>query len=719
MLAHCCSMARGWLRKWWPLVSVAGLSAGVIELLYLLFHARNRDDLSTYGAFAMPVVLLVGGWLAWAWRKGSTSRPADAAVVEALDTFADRLGDAVQAQWKQAAEERGLTGVDPVQVTWGRPSQAIAGPATAATGSHRFDPLPGLPETRELELTAGNAGNLHALYGGLRSGRLVVAGPPGSGKTGAAVLLLLAALRHRGEVAAGQRAEVPVPVLFTAQDWNPRRESAVAWLAGKLQATYPLLAGPTGAATATALLACGRIAVILDGLDEISPELRPVALQALSQQATFRLVILSRTSEIAAAAASRGVLQGAAAIELNPVGSGSAADYLQRTQLDPPPPGWRELAHRLRADADTPLSQALNSPLTLTLVRDTYHGGDIRELLEFADTALIGMAVDDAAAAIVDHLLDRVLPAAYAWHPGHPQPTYNCATAQQVLAAIAAQLNREGTRDLNWWVISDWAPPLPRFIAAGVISGVAAGLVAELAVGFVFGYVIPLILGALAFALSICIKFIVPRKERPSSIGKFRLRKALSGFKIRIGFAVGVMVGGSAGFPWGVKVALISALVSGLIFGLAGAVADSLEADPDSGSSLSPKTSWSNSRQYGLASGLVCGIILGLAAGFGTGLSVLLSPYDGYKFGLEFGLGTALAIGFFFGLLAFQVFTETWDASLASVQLAFKWGTQVRLTRFLDDALSRNVLRAVGPSYQFRHARLQDRLAEKAAARDK
>jgi hypothetical protein len=35
--------------------------------------------------------------------------------------------------------------------------------------------------------------------------------------------------------------------------------------------------------------------------------------------------------------------------------------------------------------------------------------------------------------------------------------------------------------------------------------------------------------------------------------------------------------------------------------------------------------------------------------------------------------------------------------------------------KFLDDARERNVLRTVGPVYQFRHARLQDRLAAAAA----
>ena len=34
--------------------------------------------------------------------------------------------------------------------------------------------------------------------------------------------------------------------------------------------------------------------------------------------------------------------------------------------------------------------------------------------------------------------------------------------------------------------------------------------------------------------------------------------------------------------------------------------------------------------------------------------------------------------------------------------------------RFLEDARQRNVLRIIGPVYQFRHARLQDRLAGQA-----
>ncbi len=49
--------------------------------------------------------------------------------------------------------------------------------------------------------------------------------------------------------------------------------------------------------------------------------------------------------------------------------------------------------------------------------------------------------------------------------------------------------------------------------------------------------------------------------------------------------------------------------------------------------------------------------------------------------------------------------------AMACVQHRVKSGTPVRLLRFLDDARGRHVLRTVGPAYQLRHARLQDRLA--------
>ena len=71
-----------------------------------------------------------------------------------------------------------------------------------------------------------------------------------------------------------------------------------------------------------------------------------------------------------------------------------------------------------------------------------------------------------------------------------------------------------------------------------------------------------------------------------------------------------------------------------------------------------------------------------------------------------------VAVAVMLGLIA----SKTWPVSLTFVQLAPRWHTPVRLMRFLEDAHERGVLRTAGPVYQFRHARLQDRLAEQASA---
>ena len=183
--------------------------------------------------------------------------------------------------------------------------------------------------------------------------------------------------------------------------------------------------------------------MILDGLDEITESLRSAALRALSQQATFRLVLLARSAEMADAAA-RAMLQGAAAIELQDIAPGVAADYLTRTQLDPPPHGWDELTSLLREQPGSPLALALNNPLMLTLVRDTYRAGDdAGELLGLRDAAGHHASSED----ITDHLLDRVLPAAYTQQPGEPPPRYDLATAERALLYIATRMNQDGTRE--------------------------------------------------------------------------------------------------------------------------------------------------------------------------------------------------------------------------------------------------------------------------------
>jgi hypothetical protein len=126
----------------------------------------------------------------------------------------------------------------------------------------------------------------------------------------------------------------------------------------------------------------------------------------------------------------------------------------------------------------------------------------------------------------------------------------------------------------------------------------------------------------------------------------------------------------------------------------------------DSTSPLSPFSSWRSDRAFGLVVGLVDALQVGLVVGLGAGLRV------GLWYDLRIGLWVGLGAGF----LVWLVYPQSWSSSLAFAQLAAFGRTPVRLMRFLEDARSRSVLRTVGPVYQFRHARLQDRLAAQESA---
>jgi len=112
------------------------------------------------------------------------------------------------------------------------------------------------------------------------TGRLVVLGEPGSGKTILLVQLTLDLLDERTD-------DTPVPVLLSVTSWNPEKETLQDWLAGSLKVEYPWLTrtAPGTAAGRTCLevlLQDRKILPILDGLDEIPDEVRRSALDKMN-----------------------------------------------------------------------------------------------------------------------------------------------------------------------------------------------------------------------------------------------------------------------------------------------------------------------------------------------------------------------------------------------------------------------------------------------------
>ena len=692
------------LRKFrvvWPVAAIVVVVICTAWPMWIIWRSPHRSEFEAFGSFAAPIIGAAVSLIIYVAKI--RQQPADQDGVS-IDEVADRLIDAVRQQWTNAAVDRRLLQPEPIPLRWERSSQPIAGPVSAAASSRQLPPLPGLTTVQPWQLQSGGLSDLHTLYGGLGSGRIVIVGAPGSGKSGSAVLLILAALAHREQLHTEDRLQVPVPLMFTFHGWDPHSQRLGDWLAGRLQETYPLFAGKAGKRHAAQLVEAGRIALILDGLDEIAEELRPVALQALSQQANFRVVILSRSAEMAAAAR-QAFLEGAVALELQAVDPAAADEYLTRVQLDPPPSGWRELTCRLRREPDGAIAKALSNPLTLTLIRDTYRfGDDIHEFLSFCD------AVGDVSGEdIQDYLIDRVLPAAYTARPGEAAPRYDLEKACHTLGHIAAQMNKDNTRDLAWWLIPALAPRVPRIVVTGLIVGLVFALAGWLVTaftlaGWLLGFALGLVGGLTAGLIS------GRSRSAPHRVVHLHWRRLLNRSSLiaglLIGLTFGLMIALLFRFWIGPGSALVSAIGGGLVIGLGFAFVSGLqfsqpEHGADDGSSFRPRDSWQRDKAFARTLGLLVGIVFWL--GFWVVLTIAVA--------LGFGFAVGGIAGIAFGITLGLSYSQTWMASLAFAQLARRWHTPLRLLDFLDDAHARDVLRTVGPVYQFRHARLHDRLA--------
>ena len=665
-------------RRIWPLVGLFGLVVLGLAIAYYVLIAKKTADAVSVVAGVVGVLAITAHLVQWLLKAlRNTGPPPDKVVNSAADCLAEQ----VDVQWSEAAGDRGLLAPVPMPVQW-HWCEGVTNRPADAVGSSRFEPLPGIPPASTEIIQAGELTDLRKVFGGLASGRIVIVGGPGSGKSAAAILLLLDVLKYRLGVGPNERARVPVPVLFTLRGWDPETQLVRDWLSRELTRTYPFLAA-YGRAVREKLISSKRLAFFLDGLDELPQALRAPALKALSTQATSRVLILSRSKEMAGAVGG-GFLVGAAALELEPIPASVAAEYLDRTQCGPLPGPWQRLVDYLRAQPDSVVSAALSSPLMVSLVRDTYGAGE--NPAELLDAARLGTAAD-----VEHHLLDRVLPAAYARRPGEAPPRYSLDAATRGLGYIAARMNRDNhRRDLAWWQVTDWVPKAPLIITTSLLFGVVCGLL----FGFAHGPVVGLAAALVAVVLEALGQagFLEPLGP-PKRLGTVQRRAMLSPKSLRAAPALGVAFGTMEWIVGGPGIGLLFGLLGGLatwlVLGLGRSGAEQAPSKP--------LDSWRSDRNYGLA----VGIPVGLVAGVGLGLALGIGFVGGFVIALVIGL----VVGLFY--------PNTWRTAVACGQLRLSGHTPFRLIRFLEDAYARNVLRTVGPIYQFRHASLQDHLAMK------
>ncbi len=315
---------------------------------------------------------------------------------------------------------------------------------------------------KPLEL-AGRLAEIADIYRLIPSGRLVVLGRTGSGKSVLAVRFVLDVLRMR------ERGD-PVPVVFSPASWDPTTTGFRDWLADQLVRDHPGLAatGPSGSTLATALVEAGRILPVLDGFDELAAGLHRAALDALNAT-TLPLVVTSRPGEYAAVAGTD-ALTAAAAVRLTDLTVTDLVNYLPRTtRNDAGTTVWEPVLRELREHPERPASvnlrAVLTTPLMVGLARAIYSDAAGPDPSALLDTDRFGSQYE-----LEGHLLSSFIPTVY-----RDDSRWDHEQVRGWLGYLARHLDRLGTQDLAWWQLGNGMRRASRMLVVGLVSGLPSG----------------------------------------------------------------------------------------------------------------------------------------------------------------------------------------------------------------------------------------------------
>lgn len=591
------------------------------------------------------ILLALAVTLLFLWAR-SWAHWAAAAFGPSLREAADYLAAALDVQWGHEAAVRRINDPYPLPVPWRSVPAHLVDPQSAA----------------DMHDLAGTGYDIVSVFRSIPTGRLLVLGSPGAGKSVLLVQFLLSFLRDR------RRDGDPVPVLFPLASWNPAEQSLHEWMAERLVRDYPALEqdftpemGGPRMTLAAALVDGGHLVPVLDGLDEVPQAVRSSALDAINN-VQGALVLSSRTEEYhATMTASRGMRE-AAGIELQPVSLVDAHAYLVRSNDRVMAGRWDAVFRGLQASASA--AEALSTPLLLSLARSTYEPRPGESIDAVRDPAELLISTRSET-PVADHLFDAFISASYR---GRSYPwSWGPVQAERYFMYLAGQLTRDGggTLDLAWWELSQAMPRHLVAIGAGLVVALAAGTAAGIAAGLPAAIIAGPLAGVAAG--------IAASRNRPPAGG---LRWSLDDLGIGIAAGVGGVLAG------GIRLGLPLAVASTLASSLKGSPADLTTA-------VGPAQVLSRDRR----AFQVLTLVTGTAAALGVGLTY--GPAAGVAAGITLGLVEA-----------------AWGAfAIARVYLALRRGLPLRFMSFLADAHRRGVLRQVGAVYQFRHLELQRRLA--------
>lgn len=640
------------------------------------------------------------------------------------------LASAVQNHWHEEVARRGLLDPAPLAVSWLKTGEPIADHASNINGSFSgcADDLTGLARS----------------FRNLPRRRLVLLGDGGAGKTTLAILLVVALLKDA-------EPREPIPVMVSIGSWDPQKEHLHTWLVRRLEEDYPGIRR-LGRKTLENLVSGRHIIPVLDGLDEAPKNQQASILTMLNRSLTVDdpLVLTCRTQEYVAAVHGGDVLSAAAIVRAEPVEAEAAVAYLHAGTPPFLAHQWKPVFDQIRT-GNGPLAEAFRSPLTISLAR-TIYGRSISSPAELLDTRRFSTGW-----AVEYFLLGAVVPSSYEDYlvPATPSPNptknqYEPGKVAKWSTFLARHLYWLNTRDFAWWQLK-YAVPRFVFALAGWLLSVfiflpflALAMADENARS---SSIEDLFATCMVFA-AILLTWSAIRSRRPKSpyrilvhpsrgfmAAKIYLLRGLARIVLAVVILSVLLATLGWLFPlWGfmllnlVMLFVASILPMAYILPLPRRVKRCVSWPIRKIWSLATRGIWGHVSDFGVtnprrllqsdrsvallvlcAFPIATSVIPGL---IWIGAAIESSNNSGASWGQPGGYAPLLMFPMLGAVVgtAFVVDSAWWNFVVARLWLGIRGRLPLRLMRFLEDGRERQVFRQSGTMYQFRHARLHDRL---------
>jgi hypothetical protein len=448
------------------------------------------DYVRIYHWPAVAILTVLGGVIT-VWTVAASREPLPPVNLKAM---ADELAGAVRSNWLFEMERWQVLDPYPLPVGWVPASQDLLASWAAIVLLTQGSPTESWPGADSwapgFDALARGNGDLAEVLSRVPTGRLVVLGKPGAGKT---ILLIRTVLRLMDRRLEGQ----PVPFLLPMASWNPSEQDLMTWMAEWMGTIWAPLAHPvengSSRSIARALLEAGLIIPVLDGLDEIAKELRTLAITRLNDAiGHLRGLILSCRTDayetaVRPAHSVEYPLTGAAGIELTPLSAEEVAAYLEESAGGPVGADrWAPVMVAMSSVRPPPVVEVLTSPLMAALARAIYNPPP-REALTTGRPDPVELLDEHAFPKKEDiehHLYDQFIPACYLPHPNPEHASqrfrWTAKQAEGWLSFLARYLENPDperrTTDFLWWRLDGALRPHRVTLALCAIAGLVAGI---------------------------------------------------------------------------------------------------------------------------------------------------------------------------------------------------------------------------------------------------